>query len=338
MSEEKPFEPTAGRLERARREGDMPRSTEITGVAAFAAGALGLILASPLLGAAARAALSEGARDRRASFASLALIGVAALLPAAFALAGAIAARRAHSGKLIFRFPKIDFSRLNPANGIKTIFSRETALAGVKAVVAAGAVALGLVPVLTGTFAQAVRGGTPETIGELAIRGASAAAGIALAVGLAFALAGAALESAKWRRRLRMSLDELKRDLRQSEGDPSLRMRRRRAHGGLVRGSIGRLREAAFVVTNPNHIAIALAYRPPEIAVPRIVVRAVDEGALFVRRRAAQLGIPVVEDVVLARSLFGTSDAGAFIPRGLYEDVARIVAVLLQQRRISVES
>jgi flagellar biosynthesis protein FlhB len=158
--------------------------------------------------------------------------------------------------------------------------------------------------------------------------------GVALAVGGAFALAGAAFESKKWRHRLRMSLDELKRDLRQNEGDPSLRLRRRRAHGGLVRGSIGRLREAAFVVANPSHIAIALAYRPPQIAVPRVVVRATDEAALFVRRRAAQLGIPVVEDVTLARALFATSEPDAFIPRELYEDIARIVAVLLQQRKL----
>lgn len=333
MAGEKPFEATPSRLERARREGDMPRSTDLTGLTAFAGGALGLFLASPLLVAAARTALGE-ARDGRHALAPLGLVGIAALVPATFALAGAVIARRAHAGRLTFLPPKLDFSRLNPASGLKTIFSRDTAIAATKAIVAASAVALGLVPILAGMFAQGVRGGTPESLGAQAMRGATTVIGVARAVGFAFALADAALESHKWRRRLRMSLDELKRDLRQSEGDPLLRRRRRSAHGGLVRGSVGRLHEAAFVVANPNHIAIALAYKPPEIAVPRVVVRAVEEGARFVRRRAIQLGIPVIEDVALARSLFAATEPGAFIPRELYADVARIVAALLAQRRL----
>jgi len=122
----------------------------------------------------------------------------------------------------------------------------------------------------------------------------------------------------------------MKAELRSSEGDPLLRGRRRRAHGALVRGSLRRLREASFVVVNPEHVAVALAYRPPEIAVPRVVVRARGEAALAVKRKARELALPIVEEPLLARALFAGAEEGAYVPRALYEPVARIVAALLR--------
>ena len=132
-----------------------------------------------------------------------------------------------------------------------------------------------------------------------------------------------------------MDFEELKRDLRQNEGDPLVRGRRRKAHGALLRGSLERVREAAFVVVNPSHVAIAMAYAPPRIAVPLVVVRAIDEAALAVKRRAGELGIPVVEDSKLARALFAATRAGAPIPRGTYDAVARIVAALLAAGKLA---
>jgi flagellar biosynthetic protein FlhB len=272
----------------------------------------------------------------RNDLAPLAILGTASLAPALFAGTGALAARRIIAGRLAFRSLKLELGRLNLATGVRSMLSRDAVLNGAKALLCAAAVALALVPILAGTFAQGARGGSPESLGALALRGVASVLAIALAIGFALAVADAGLESAKWRRRLRMSFEELKRDLRQSEGDPLLRMRRRRAHGGLAHGAIERVPEAAFVVANPTHIAIALAYRPPEIAVPRVVVRAVDHAALVVKRRANELGIPIVEDVALARALLATTEPGAFIPRDLYETVARIVASLLHQHRLSV--
>jgi flagellar biosynthesis protein FlhB len=127
-----------------------------------------------------------------------------------------------------------------------------------------------------------------------------------------------------------MSFDEVKRDLKQSEGDPHVRNRRKQTHRGLLRGSITRLREAAFVVTNPTHVAVALEYRPPEVEVPRVLIRAIDAGAMLVKERARELGIPLVEDVALARALLASTQVGGSIPRGAYEVVARIVASLIR--------
>jgi flagellar biosynthetic protein FlhB len=92
------------------------------------------------------------------------------------------------------------------------------------------------------------------------------------------------------------------------------------------------LREAAFVICNPSHVAVALAYRPPEIAVPKVVVRAIDAGALEVKRRARALRVPIVEDVALARLLLAASDVDEYIPPRAYAAVAAIVASLLRER------
>jgi flagellar biosynthetic protein FlhB len=135
----------------------------------------------------------------------------------------------------------------------------------------------------------------------------------------------------RWRRRLRMTFDEMKRDLKQNEGDPLFRNRRRAQHRALLRGSISRIADAAFVVANPTHVAVALEYRPPEISVPRVLVRAVDAGAQIVKRRARELRIPVIENALLARSLFATTEVGGYIPRERYLDVAQIVAALLHE-------
>jgi flagellar biosynthesis protein FlhB len=138
------------------------------------------------------------------------------------------------------------------------------------------------------------------------------------------------LARASWRRRLRLDHAELKSELRRSEGDPLLRGRRRRAHGALVRGSLRRLGEASFVVVNPEHVAVALAYRPPEVAVPRVVVRARGEAAHRVKRKARELALPVIEEPALARALFAAGDEGTYVPRELYAAVAKIVAALLR--------
>ena len=83
---------------------------------------------------------------------------------------------------------------------------------------------------------------------------------------LSFAEFGAARKL--WLQRLRMSFEERKRELKDEEGDASARGRRRSLHRELLRGGMHRVKEASFVVVNPTHLAIAMAYRPPHIAVP----------------------------------------------------------------------
>jgi flagellar biosynthetic protein FlhB len=139
----------------------------------------------------------------------------------------------------------------------------------------------------------------------------------------------------RWLRGMKMSFEELKRDAKENDGDPQTRARRKSAHRALARGAIGRTREASFVVVNPTHVAVAMRYAPPAIPVPEILVRAVDDAALRVRSIAREHGIPVVEDVALARLLYAEGESGRAIPPDAYVAVAQIVAALARDGLLS---
>jgi flagellar biosynthesis protein FlhB len=133
-------------------------------------------------------------------------------------------------------------------------------------------------------------------------------------------------------RKLRMSFDERRREAKEQEGDPVTRGRRRSLHRALLRGSLARVSDAAFVVANPTHVAVALEYRPPDVPVPCVLVRAADAAAVRVRELAAERGIPVVENVALARALYRDARAGEAIPHAHYVAVAEVVAALARAK------
>ncbi len=342
MSHEKSFEATPSRLERARREGDLPSAGDAVVFGAFAGGTLALALvASPAAGAAA--AILTGAThmappdagDAVLEIGAYVRLGWCALAPAVGSLAGAVAMQQIVGGRIALRFPRIDGARLNPVNGLKSIFSRETALAIAKSLAAGIALGCATAPVVITALVKTSRGASAWALAASISETMHRIAVAAIVVAVLFALLDVALQRARWRRRLRMDLDEVRRDLKENEGDPLLRSRRRTTHGALIRGSLERVREAAFVVTNPTHVAIALAYAPPRIAVPLVLVRAIDRGALLVKRRARELGIPIIEDATLARTLLAITQAGTAIPQVAYDAVARIVAALLRAGKIS---
>ncbi len=297
-------------------------------MASLGAGALALGASLGILSAAFRRALADAAYPANLSPGPYVAAAGCALGVSAGALAGAVLAAGLQGGGLAFVMPSLRPAKLDPVAGLKRMFSRDAAVAGAKALVVAGAVGLAIAGPVREIFARAELGASAAATASLATHAVTGVVASALAVAAAFACGDVVLERAKWRRRLRMSLEELKRDRRQNDGDPLLRGRRRQAHRNLVRGAIARVAEAAFVVANPTHVAVALEYRPPAVAVPRVLVRARDAGALDVKRRARALGIPVVENVELARSLFATCGAGEFIPAAAYAAVAAIVATL----------
>ncbi len=272
MGDSKPFAPTQSRLQRARREGDVPRAGELVAVASFGAAFAVVVGGMPYVAAAMRLALEDaahGALDWR----PYAVAGAWALGTVFAAAAAAALVATTLAGGLTVTGLKLNLARLDPAAGLRRMLSRDAALGALRAAVAAQRPSpRRYVPAVRAVFRVAVARPTSEGLAALALEGVERAASAALVAGLAFGVADALFERIKWRRRLRMTFDEMKRDVKQNEGDPVLRSRRRARHRELSQRSLTRLREAAFVVANPTHVAVALAYRPPEIAVPRIVV------------------------------------------------------------------
>jgi len=335
MAEEKPFEPTPSRLARARREGDVPRSQDLAAAASFGCGAFALATVLPPLAAAMRAGLSGAVHPERFSPWPYAALAASFVVVAGCSCCGALLATLLPARTLPFTFPAPKFDKLNPLPGFKRMVSRDALLGGAKALVVSGAAGATIVPGVVSAFGATAGSRQAAGLAALAVRTCEEAFAGALIVALLFAGADLLLERAKWKRRLRMSFAELKRDLRQNDGDPLLRGRRRQTHRALVRGSVGRVKQAAFVVANPVHVAIALEYRPPEVAVPRVLVRAIDAGALEVKRRAREHRIPIVENVALARRLLATTESGDYIPADTYLAVAAIVAALLRTKALA---
>jgi flagellar biosynthetic protein FlhB len=334
MPDEKAFEPTPSRLARAVREGDVPRSRDVAAVASFvtASGALGVAF-GPLANGASDA-LYDAATRHVSPQPYLALASCSVAIVASASLGGC-AASLLESRGLRFKLPSPNLAKLDPIAGLKRMFGPDAAVGALKALVVAFAVTCAVVPYAGGVLGAGSTLPGVAGVAALAARSVGSAIVGAACVASAFAAIDAIVERVKWKRRLRMSFDELKRDHKATEGDPQLRGRRRQAHRNLIRGSIGRVKDAAFVVTNPTHVAVALEYRPPDVPVPCVLVRALDDGARAVKERARSLGVPVIENVTLARRLLAATEVGDPIPRDTYGAVASIVAALLREKKLA---
>ncbi len=331
---EKPFEATPRRIDKARREGNVARSGELAANLSFAAGGLTLAALAPALGAVACSALAAAATSGRAS-AAIVLVPVLALASiGCAALAGTLGSLVQNGGfNVVPVTPKLE--RLNPTEGMKRILSRETLAHSARASLAFGCAIAAMLPFVSLSAAEFLRSPTIPEVAAEAWLAARQVAFAACAVGCCFAIAEYGAARSAWLRKLRMSFEERKREAKEEEGDAAARGRRRSLHRTLLRGGMRRLKDAAFVVANPQHVAVALEYRPPRVPVPRVLVRAAEEAASRVRILAASYRIPIVENVALARALYRDGRAGEPIPQIHYVAVAEVVAALLRANEIA---
>lgn len=324
MSEEKQFEATHSRLEKAKREGDVARSQDVCALSAFAAGtAASAALVSPLaetfrfaIWAASRGETWSGAA---ASAAMLTLAPLAASAAAASAAA-------VLQGGATFACPSIKLERLMPAENIKRILSKETAATALRSSAAFICAASLVAAALWHAAGICFRFSSLEQIVAASWRGSLTAAAAACAAAALFSAGDYLAQLRRRQARLRMSHEEMQRDRKEQEGDPLARSRRRSLHRQYARESLRRMKDASFVIVNPEHVAVALEYRPPAVCVPRVLIRAADEMAARVRAIAMDFDIPVIRDVALARALYETQ--GDYIPLECYAAVAQVVAAL----------
>lgn len=126
----------------------------------------------------------------------------------------------------------------------------------------------------------------------------------------------------RWKhtREIMMTKEEVRREMKEMDGDPLIRRRRRDAHLKLIEArDLGNVAAAAFVLTNPTHYAVAFKYDPPEVSVPTVVAKGADETAFRMREIALQNGIPIIERPELAREVYRSLKVGQSIPADLYD-------------------
>lgn len=147
------------------------------------------------------------------------------------------------------------------------------------------------------------------------------------------ALAGADYAYQVWQheKELRMTREEVKKELRETEGDPFVKARLRQLGRSLARmRMMAEVPTADVVVTNPTHIAVALRYDINESPAPIVVAMGARKTALRIRKIAGESGVPIVENKPLARALFKTAQVGGPVPPALYVAVAEVLAFVIR--------
>lgn len=328
---DKTEEPTPRRLRKAREEGNV-------GVSAFASQALGFLVAVVLVQGAVAATFDDAAAWLRAVLAepasadfhaeALAFRVVALCLP----LLGAVAITSALASLVqtgaVFAPARLLFKleRLNPAAGLRGLVSPERLFVLVRALLTAAIVAWLALDTLRDHATDLSRSvGRPDRAGFVAAVLAKDVALKAALVGLVMGAVDWLVTRRSWLAKLRMTKAEVKREHKETEGDPLVKAARERARMEmLAAATIQAVREATVVIVNPQHLATALRYVEGEDEAPKVVANGEGELAKRIQEAARAWGIPIVRDVPVARAL-RELQPGDEIPEALYEAVAEIL-------------
>jgi type III secretion protein U len=330
-------------MREARRRGQIAVSRDLVAAAGLAAGAAVLAhFGGPAADSAATALRDTltaatrdpgaGAADVTSFLAAWAWAGLALGGPvtAAALLASGIATLAQTGGLTSWSALNPDAERLDPIAGVKRLVSVRALAELVKAAVkigVAGAAALSSVVEHGPTILRATPSGAEAALGA-GITLFQSALGRAAAALLVLGACDVLLQRWLWMRDLRMTKDEVRRDMKEDEGDPHIRSARRRAHREIAAAPIRlALRSATVVVVNPTHFAAALAYAPDVDDSPRLVAKGAGAHARRIRREAERAGIPEVQNPPLARALFAL-DVDDHIPETLYAVVAEVFAAI----------
>ena len=333
MAEEKPHDATPSKLSKARKEGNVAKSNELNSAFSFAAGAFTALAITPSFVPLTNDWIRNAAMGRPFSFRPMIYMIGLMLIPMFAAAVSSAALNLLQTQGPISKPIKFDLKKLSPAEGFKKIFSKEGVVNAVRALICFAIAVVALKDTVTEVFARGLLSPSVEHLTIVVQASIIHIITTVFLLGLAFSGVDFFLTRQRWKKQLKMSNEEIKRDYKESNGDPQIKGKRKQFHRQLLRGAPAQVKDASVVVTNPTHFAVALLYDPPRIPVPRVLCRAADEMAFEVRRLADLHGVPMVENVPLARELFARGRAGREIPEDTFVAVAEIVAALLKDSK-----
>ncbi len=221
------------------------------------------------------------------------------------------------------------FERLDPTKGFGRIFGAQgaikTAMDILKVIVVgwiAWSLTAGILPQIAALPELGVLRGFEE-IGSIGLNLAVQAGAALLVLGIA----DYAVQRFKHERDLRMTKQQVKEEFKESDGNPEVKRRRMQIARQLAMQRLQTsVPKADVIVTNPEHISVAIQYDPDTMGAPRIVAMGADNLAMRIRQIATKHGIPIVERKPLARALYATAKVGQEIPADHYKAVAEILA------------
>ena len=343
---DKTEKPTAKRLRDSRKKGDVPKSRELTSTVGLAvwlalgAGVLGhasdrlAALTDQLLGQIGRGWPADGFASLAASqgwLASELVLWLAAVLVLPVAAVGLLTEYLQVGPVMALEkvTPKLD--HLNPASGVKRMFSMDNLIELAKNIgktvlllLVGWLVVRSLMPQIVG---QVVSAEAPaQAMGALIWQATVKTMAWAIALFIGVALLDAVYQRFSFTKKLRMSLRDIRQEMKDDEGDPMVKQQRKQAHAEWSqRNAAGAARTANALVVNPTHVAIAIDYDREHCPVPTVAAKGEDHVARAMREAAEEAGVPIVRNVTLARDMLARAEVGEIVPPDLFDIVAEVV-------------
>ena len=227
-------------------------------------------------------------------------------------------------------------SKMSPMKGIKRMLGPQAAIELVKAILKFLLVA-GFAILLIQMFFYEILHLSIEQIPSSIIHALEILAWMFLALCCTMIIISAIdapYQSYNHHKQLKMTLQEVKDEYKNSEGDPQIKARIRRTQREMSqRRMMQDVPDADVVVTNPTHYSVALKYDTEKAGVPIVLAKGVDELAMQIRKIAKGNEVPILESPILTRSLYHTTEVGEPIPDKLFTAVAQVLAYVFQLKR-----
>ncbi len=228
------------------------------------------------------------------------------------------------------------FERLNPVEGFQRLFSKKALVEAIKGVFKFTVIILITYSIMKnniGSFLGFLHADAAESIGFGKYLMVKLGFSILLGLGV-IALMDFAWEKWSYRKKMMMTKQEAKQESKEKDGNPEVKNRIRSIQRQMAqKRMMNDVKKADVIVTNPTHISVALKYDGDGMIAPAVLAKGADHLALRIREIAAENDIPIVENIMLARTLYKTVKVGHGVPRTLYKAVAEILAFVYKLRR-----
>jgi len=344
-SQDKNLPATPQRLKKARQDGQVARSKDLSNLAVLGGGAAALMVLAPMGFEMMRSALQRQLRFDHATLQHPQLVverlasgfgdGLMIYLPMGLLVLALAIATTIAAGSYAYSTKPItpDIKRLSPLAGLKRLFSKQQLVEVAKLTgitILMGLVAWQFISAHVEQFATLLMRPLEGALGQLG-SWLSLGVGLLLTVILLVAVLDVPAQKFLHAQKMRMSHQEVKREHKEMEGDPHVKGQRRARQRQLAqRNSIGAVPKADLVVMNPTHYAVAIKYDDATMSAPRVVAKGADLLAMKIREVAKANQVPVLQAPMLARALYAHAEINDEIPSALYTAVAQVLAYVYQ--------